>query len=179
MKKLLTAMACAAALCVGGMAQANVLTFNDPCVIDIDNNTAVATYTESGFTISGQAATFLPLDSALVGGFDSTPFSLKNLFGGAFSLLSLDFAFYGLGIEPGLLTVTGLGNGAPVEQVFDLSSPGSFSFGAEWAGLTEVTFSASSGFSLDNINAVPEPGSLALTALALTGLIVGARQRRA
>ena len=109
MKILWTAMACAAALCAVGTAQAGVLTFNDPGVIDIDNNTNVATYTESGFTVSGQAATFLPLDSALVGGFDGTPFSLKNLFGGAFSLLSLDYAFYDLGFAPGLLTVTGPG----------------------------------------------------------------------
>lgn len=178
MKILWTAMACAAALCAVGTAQAGVLTFNDPGVIDIDNNTNVATYTESGFTVSGQAATFLPLDSALVGGFDGTPFSLKNLFGGAFSLLSLDYAFYDLGFAPGLLTVTGLGDGAPVEQVFDLSTSGSFSFGAEWAGLTEVTFAATSGFSLDNIHAVPEPGTLALTALALTGLVLGARRHR-
>ena len=51
MKILWTAMACAAALCAVGTAQAGVLTFNDPGVIDIDNNTNVATYTESGLAL--------------------------------------------------------------------------------------------------------------------------------
>ena len=40
MKRFLTAVACAAALCAGGAAHATLITFNDPGVIDIDNGAA-------------------------------------------------------------------------------------------------------------------------------------------
>ena len=182
MKKLLTAVACAAALCAGGLAHAEVLTFNNPGLVDIDNDTFVATYTESGFTISGQAAAFLPLDNALAGGFDGTPFSLKALGGGFFSLLSLDYAPYRFSpddpVDPNAtLTLVGLGGAMPVEQIFNLSSSGTAVFGQEWAHLTEVTFTGTGLFSVDNISAVPEPSRLALAAIGLIGVVAAVRKR--
>ena len=182
MKKLITAVACAAALCVGGAARAGVLTFDDPGVIDIDNVTNVATYTENGFTISGQAATFLTLASTLVGGIDGTSsLSLKALGDGAFSLLSLDYAFFdlGFGAPPGTLTLIGLLGGAQVaSEVLSLGAVAHFGFGADFQNVTEVTFTGSSGFALDNISAVPEPGTMALTTIALMGMVLRVRRRR-
>ena len=98
-----------AAFCLAGSAQAAVLTFDDPGVVEIDNG--VATYTEAGFAISGLAASFLPIDQRLVGGFDATPFSLMLAGGGSFSLRSLDHDFFDLGFggAGSELTITGCG----------------------------------------------------------------------
>jgi hypothetical protein len=178
-----TTLACAAALCVAAAsAQAGVVTFNNPGVITIDGG-GVATYSEAGFNIVGPAASFLTLDDALVGGFDGGPFSLLAQGGGLFGLQSLQFAFYDLGFggAPGSLSVVGLLNGAQVAaQQFSLGTLATASFGAPWAQLTEVRFSASTGFLLDNItaNAVPEPTSLALAGLALLALAWQHRSQR-
>lgn len=176
-KLLITAAALAAALCWGGAALAAPITFDDPAVIEIDNTSGVATYAEAGFTITGQAASFLPLDLRLVGGFDSTPFSLMRDGGGDFSLLSLDVDFFDLGFgdATSTLTITGLLDGGPlVSQTVNLAGPASLMFGADWARLDQVSFTGTAGFALDNINAVamavPEPGTLALGSLALLGL---------
>lgn len=180
MKKLLTAVACAAALCASGWAHAGVLTFNNPGLVDIDISDD-ATYTEGSFTISGQAASFLTLDGALVGSIVDTPFSLKTVDGGPFSLLAFDYAFYDLGFgdPPGTLSVVGLFDGQPVASaVFSLGALTNASFGSQWASLTKVTFTGTTGFSLDNISAVPEPGTLALAALGLMSVVVGGRKRQ-
>jgi hypothetical protein len=186
MKHVLTLVACACTLYAAGTAHAALLTFNDPGVITIDNNTGVATYTEAGYKVVGPATSYLTLDSALVGGFDSTAFSLMSLDGGAFALQSFDFAFYDLGLAPGILSVVGLRNGAQVISTsVSLTQPGSvfFSTGSAWANVTQVSFSADSGFSLDNISAVPEPGTFALAASALlvmgTGMGILKRRRQA
>lgn len=173
MKRFLIAAAVAGALGASSMAQAGLLTFNDPGVIGIDDTTLVATYTEGDFTISGPAASFLTLGEApagfLVGGFDLTPFSLKDVGGGEFSLLGLDFGFYELGLgTPGSLSLVGLLNGNEVVREsyslenFSLETPGSIAFDSHWAGVTEVRFTATTGFFVDNVSAVPEPASLAL-----------------
>lgn len=184
--KLLSAVALAAALCAGGAAQAAVVTFNDPGVVEIDNDTNVATYTEAGFTISGQAASFLlngdaPGPQVLLGGSDPTPFSLMQVGGGLFSLFSLAFGAFDDGVA-GTLTIRGSlsGGGTLSEMVsFSSSSSTNLMFGAEWAQLSEVSFSGTALFSLDNINAaaVPEPGTLALSSLALLGLGLRRRQQ--
>lgn len=177
MNRFLGAVALAAALCSSGAAQAGLVTFDNPGVIDIDNNTGIATYTEAGFVISGPATSFLPLDGAMVGGFDTTPFSLSLLTGGVFGLQSIDIAAYDLGFGPGMLALVGLLGGAQVASLnIDLASAGSVLFDSSWAQLTSVSFSATSGFALDNIASVPEPGSFALAGAAL--LMAATRRRR-
>lgn len=158
----------AVALCCGGAAHAGLVNFNDPGVVDIDNATGLASYAEAGFAISGPAASFLPLDGALVGGFDATPFSFGAAGGGMFGLQLLDVAPYDLGFGPGVLVLTGLVGGVEVvSRSVDLAGAASLSFDAAWSQLTAVSFTASGGFALDNVSTVPEPGGFALAGVAL------------
>lgn len=178
MKSFLSAVALAAALCSGGAAHAGLVNFNSPGVIDIDSATDIATYGEAGYVITGPVTSFLLIDDALVGGFDSTPFTFSRLGGGGFTLQSLDIAGYDLGFGPGMLFLSGKVGGTEVaSRSFDLASAGSVSFDSSWANLTSVTFSASGGFALDNISAVPEPGGFMLAGAGLLMLAVARRRR--
>lgn len=181
--KLRLLVATLALLALGESAQAGLLRFDNPDPIAIDPGN-VATYTEAGFALSSQAADFLLLDNGagngmLVGGFfGAGPVTLRAAGGGLFSLLSLDFGYFDLGDPPGLLAITGLLNGQQVAlQTLSLGALATAQFDSQWASLSEVMFSATSGFQLDNIAAVPEPGGLAWLGLGLTGLL--ARRRRA
>lgn len=189
MKKLLFNLACAVALCLGNGAQAALLTFDTPALVDIDPVTNVATYAESGFVISGAAASFLPLDGVGSGGSPGL-FGLQNETiklmaqgGGRFSLLGLDFGLSPFAsVAPGMLptlTILGLGNALLSETLVLDSLLSSFTFQG-WSNLREVSFSANADFVLDNIAAlaVPEPGSLALMSVALAGLWTARRRLR-
>lgn len=181
LSRLAGAAALAAALCSGGAAHAGLVTFDNPGQIDIDNTTDVARYHEAGFVISGPSASFLPLDDALFGGFDDTAFSFSQDGGGRFSLQSFDVVpeDFGFGTDAGTLFVSGLLDGVQVASLsVDLASASHLLFDSRWAQLTEVSFSSTGGFALDNIAAsVPEPGSLALVGAALL-MAVSSRQRR-
>lgn len=177
MKRFISTLGLAALLCGGGAAHAGLITFDNPGVVQIDNNTGIATYSEADYVISGPAASFLPLNNAMVGGFDPTPFTLGRLDGGLFGLQSLDVAAFDLGFGPGMLALVGMLGGAQVASLdIDLSQAGHLSFDSSWAQLTSVSFSATGGFALDNIATLPEPGSLALAGVAL--LVATTRRRR-
>ncbi len=184
MSKTLSALASAAALCFGSATQAALVTFDAPPLITIDPNTGVAVYTESGFTISGGAASFLPLDgvgSAGSGGLFVGANSLIKLMaasGNAFSLNALDFGLFDLldaTPSPSLLIQGLLTDNSTLSQTLALGALATFGF-SNWMNLKEVSFSANTDFVLDNINAVPEPGTFALAALAMLGLSLGHRQ---
>lgn len=190
-KNSLAAFAFAAALCAGGASHAAVLNFDNPGQIVFDSN-GMQTYTESGFTLSGPPVSFLPLDSALVGDTDGTnsAISLMAVGGAAFSLMSIDYAFYDLSfgsnaVPPGMLSVIGFVNGAQVaSQSLTLGGLQTFSFGAGFGNLTEVNFIGSTAFALDNLTvgpavaAVPEPATAVLMATGLLGVMLGANRRR-
>jgi hypothetical protein len=192
MNKLLCRLACLAAFCLATSTQAGVLTFNPPVEqITIDNNTFVATYPEAGFRITGDAATFLPLDTIGAGGtggllvFANSPITLMAAGGGLFSLLGLDYAaidLFEVGIDPSAsLMVSGLVNGGGLlEQTLPLDNLGFKGVAFQsWDNLTQVSFAANADFVLDNINVVPEPASLALVGVALAGLALSRRGKRA
>jgi len=180
--KNLRLLALAATVCLAASAQASVvLNFNMPALVGF-NPDGTQTLVEQGYQLNGPQFSFLPIDNAgngvIVG--DGTPFSLQQVGGGIFSLLSLGYAFDDIfGSPAGDLNLFGLFNGTQVaSRTLSLGSLASSMFDNSWTSLTSVRFSATSGFSIDNVNvaAVPEPGSLALAVLALGALVAGGRR---
>ena len=181
MKKALLALACVAAMGLANIGHAAILTFDMPALIDIDNNTGVATYQEGGFVLSAQAPTFLTLDGVGTGGsgglfvLANNPLTLMAAGGGLFSLLGLDFGLNDPNAA-GVLDIQGLAADTSVlSEMLTLAALQNFSFQG-WGNLQQVSFSATADLVLDNINAVPEPGSAALTLAALSGLLLVRRR---
>jgi len=185
MRNVLSTLACAVALCAGSAAQAALVTFDNPSLIAIDPGTNVASYNEAGFTFSGDAASFLPLDLIGSGGSGGLLVLANSLLkltassGSLFTLQSLDFGLFNLQDttpSPSLLVEGLLADNSLLSQTLGLGALASFGF-ANWTGLQEVRFSANADFVLDNVSAVPEPASLALVALGIAGLAVTRRKR--
>jgi len=93
--KNLRLLALAATVCLAASAQASVvLNFNMPALVGF-NPDGTQTLVEQGYQLNGPQFSFLPIDNAgngvIVG--DGTPFSLQQVGGGIFSLLSLGYAF--------------------------------------------------------------------------------------
>lgn len=179
MKYLLSTVALAATLGLAGAAQASLITFDVPSVIEVDAAN-LATYTEANFKFSGDAATFGQLDNAGSGGspalygLASNFLSLMAAGGSLFNLASFDYGALDnrTAVPPTILLVQGLlANNTLLTETLTLGPLGSFSF-AGWTGLASVRFGANGDFVLDNLQlqAVPEPAGWALTALALAGL---------
>ena len=179
MKKTLSRLACMLALVLGTTAHAGLATFDAPTLIDIDPVTLVASYTESGLRFTGDAASYLPLDFIGTGGtgglfvLANSPLTLTAADGGLFSLLALDYGLFDLldlTPSPALLVHGLLADNTQLNQTLALGGLSGFTFQG-WSGLREVSFVANAAFVLDNVNAVPEPTSLALVGAALAGLI--------
>ena len=196
MNKMLAILSCAVALSLSCSAGAAVLTFDSPPLIDIDPASNVATYREAGFTITGAAASYLPIDNVGTRGTGGLVIladgrvKLTSSDGGLFTLNSFDYGLFD-SIDSGALNVNGLlSDNRQLSNILPLGSFKNFAFQG-WTSLREVNFIANADFVIDNIsavsgtgdqggggggNAVPEPGTLALMSLAAAGLI-GARIR--
>lgn len=198
MNKMLVTLSCAVALSLSTAAGAAVLTFDSPPLIDIDPASNVATYQEAGFTITGAAASYLPIDnigSRGTGGLviladGRVKLTASN--GGLFNLNSFDYGLFDSG-DSGALNVNGLlSDNRQLNSTLTLGGLKNFAFQG-WTGLREVNFRANADFVIDNVNAVsgagnpggggggntvPEPGTLALIGLAAAGLIGTRRPHR-
>ena len=185
MKKVFACAAFAASMGVLPVAQADVITFDDPDPVVVDEATNIATYTEAGLKISGEAAMFLPIDAFGVGGSPALvvqPNSPLRLFAesGTFDLVSASFGAFSFfdDTPTGTLSITA-GN---MSRIIDLGALSSFSFEG-FTDLQQVTFTSDIAFIIDDINfevdaaEVPEPASWGLAGLALAG-VLAARKRR-
>lgn len=194
MKKLpsivAVAVAAAAALGMAGAAQATLVTFNTPALIQVNPSTNEAIYSEANFKLSGLAATFGQLDNAGTGGtpglygLQGNSLALMSANGSLFNLTSFDFGALDnlTAVPPTSLSVQGVqANNILLTETLSLGALSSFSF-TGWSGLAAVRFSSANGdFVLDNLNlqAVPEPASWALIGVALAGLGLSRRSAAA
>lgn len=186
MHTLLRTLAVALALGTSQVAGAAVINFNDPGLIEIDNDSGRATYRESGFALRGEAAGFLTIDglgSAMSSGLvllDGSTVSLMADGGGPFSFSRLVAGRLDAQ-SAATLSITGIfGDGSQQSTMFPLSGLASIPV-SMWTGLTELRFAASGDLVIDDIRVdgaateVPEPASIAMLLLGM-GALLGARR---
>ena len=202
MNRLISGLACAAALCLGNAAQADVVTF-DP----VDQQGAALalgdSITAKGFSFKlRNDAPALLFAGDLTGAYASNGtgslyaannamFSILGDGSGIFSIGSFELGGGNLAfladptsVEPWALEVSLQGTFSDHSQMstsfaIDQTSSGLAKFGVNWSNLVDLKFSATGDYSLDNVQLahVPEPGSLALVALALAGLTATSLRR--
>ena len=181
MKHLLSSLACAAALCAAGPAQAALVTF-DPgtsVFIERDNATGATRYDEAGFRFSapGPENAFLAQAGIGTAGSDALFLLAGNeigfaaVDGGLFSLLGLDYS--------GDLLVEGYVGGVnSLSQSLVADTLTHFDFSPSWSSLSSVVFRVNADSVIDSISTVPEPASWALVGLSLLGLAAQRRRSR-
>ena len=184
MHKMLRALTIAVAVGAASAAQAGTVNFDNPDVITIDNN-SIATYLESGYSITGDAAAFLPIDSigtAMSGGlvlFANNTITLAADMARPFSFTGFDAGRYDPS-SSAMLTLTGLfANNTQKAVTLSLGSLSTYAFN-DFAGASGVRFMATSDVVLDTLavqtSPVPEPATNAMM-LAGLGVLVALRKR--
>lgn len=178
------ALALGVGLAVGGASQAAVVNFDHAAPITIDNATNIATYLESGYSLSGEAASFLPIDGLGTAGtaalvlFANSAVTLASSSMSPFSFTGFDAGRYDPA-SAATLTVSGLfANNTQHDVTLSLGQLTTYAF-TEFAGVSSLRFSASNDLVFDTLSVqtspVPEP---ATTAMLVAGLGVLAAMRK-
>lgn len=169
--------ALALAVAASPFSQAAVVNFDDPGVIEIDNDNDRAVYQEAGFLLTGSAAGFLPIDGIGSGGsgglviFAGNTLSVRASDGSAFNFSALDAGSFDASGSADL-GITGLfADNTRSNLMLTLGSLGTLPLSA-WNGLSELRLTASADLVIDNlaVSPVPEPGTVAMLVLGLAGL---------
>jgi len=182
MKKQFKQIVAGLALGVCSLAHGTELNFNNPGLIRIDGNKAV--YNEAGYAITGDAASFLPIEGIGTGMsgalllLANNPVKLGSTAGTPFSFSSLDAGLLGAG-PGGTLSITGFFLDNTQKNItLSLLELSSYSI-ADWSSLTSVSFSANADVVLDTLivatSPVPEPGSVGMLLFGLATLVAARR----
>lgn len=192
-------LATAAAFCAFATpafpAEARILDFGT----DATGNAVVTSYPDDGFAFTGshlQIIDNVTPDPTLVRS-DSGNYLLSSDGGtvtlrigrGGFSLYGFSYAEGAIGAPPGTLTVVGyLMNGGTVTQTFGIDGIADGNGGAPdfqsvkvtgFSNLWQATFSAGGqAFSLDSVDAVPEPATWTMMLVGFGAIGFAARRQR-